>query len=148
MYFGAHFGFLFKCIEREQKCQRHSWNDCISLKLYTAIHDKICLHMHICTQWIRHESILHIVSVVCYGNMQDNVALWGEMQDKHKTKYPGVSAGYEKWSGQTKTAFSCLCLFIFHICRKWLVYSNNTQLPGTLWCSSLLAYILTQSCYI
>lgn len=29
-------------------------------------------------------------------NMQDNVALWGRMQGKHKTKYPGVPAGYEK----------------------------------------------------
>lgn len=34
--------------------------------------------MHMCTQWITHESILHILSVVCYGNMKDNVALWGE----------------------------------------------------------------------
>lgn len=34
--------------------------------------------MHICTLWITHESILHISSVVCYENMQDNVALWGD----------------------------------------------------------------------
>ncbi len=78
--------------------------------------------MHICTQWITHESILHILSVVCYGNMQDNVALWGK--DARQTQYK-VSRGFcrvRKLIGKTKTAFSCLFLFISHICGKWFVY--------------------------
>lgn len=82
--------------------------------------------MHICTQRITHESIINIFSLVCYGNVQDNVALQEEMQDKRNTKYPGGFCGVEKKKkkrliGKTQTAFSCLFLFISHICRKLFV---------------------------
>lgn len=99
VYFGIHLGSLFKCIQREENRQSHSWYDWIYLKLNTGIHDKICLHVHICTQWIRHESVLHIFSVVCYGNMHDNVALW---EDARQTQYWGVSAGKGNCSGNQK----------------------------------------------
>lgn len=80
---GSTLGFLLEYIQREE----------IPLKLNTGIHDKICLHMHICSHWVTHESIINTFSVVCYRNIQDNVALWGKMQDKNNMKYPGVSAG-------------------------------------------------------
>lgn len=36
---------------------------------------------------------MFLLSVVCYGNMKDNVDLGGERKTKHNPKYPGVSVG-------------------------------------------------------
>lgn len=69
-------------------------NDCKYLRLNTGVRDKICFHVRICTQRIRHESFINLsLPIVCDGNVRDNVALWGWMQVKDNTKYVKVSAG-------------------------------------------------------
>lgn len=72
-------------------------NDNKYLRPNTSVRDKICFHVRICAQRIRHESFINLsLPIVRDGNVRDNVALWGWMRVKDNTKYVKVSAGKGK----------------------------------------------------